>query len=136
MATPDSFERKLKDNAIRYSKAELARLKKTQQTMKPYVKMGIADPSFYKNKVKEGKGAVSAIKKQSTSKGDSARTVAAKTSAANLNKSTPSAAKKSAVSKILDKVKGNSGRGGGGLGRGGGVGILRFGGGGTASKVK
>jgi hypothetical protein len=49
--------------------------------------------------------------------------------------STPSAAKKSAVSKILDKVKGNSGRGAG-FGRGGGVGILRLGGGGTASKVK
>jgi hypothetical protein len=49
--------------------------------------------------------------------------------------STPSPAKKSAVSKILDKVKGNSGRGSG-FGRGGGVGILRLGGGGTASKVK
>jgi hypothetical protein len=45
--------------------------------------------------------------------------------------SSPSPAKKSAVSKILDKVKGNSGKG-----KGAGIGALRIGGGGGTSRVR
>jgi hypothetical protein len=127
--TPEqkAFRAKMKASDIKFVSSQLATAKQRKAADRRFVKAGIMDPDYNKARIKEGKAALRAVKRQSTNKVESSKVYAAKQTAANLNKfiDRPSDAKKSAVTRMIEGFKGGGGRGG----RIGGLGALRGGGG-------